>query len=206
MNYSNLNRSYADASKSLTYIDNLGSSKGYYSDKTNQFGDEPSFMLYQEGYNNNLCENPSQFAIEATKGILVGVDDCVSLDPVTKLYFSAENVARIQKMIRREVYIRTNGQYKLETDQDESDLMIAMRAVFFDMYGARFLPFKIVKQVKELNRKTINYIMPDMITQMKQSYGYLKEINQPLNTIMRPINANHAGRRTLPSITTIWGL
>ena len=43
-----------------------------------------------------------------------------------------------------------------------------------------------------------------MITEIKQFYGYLKEINEPLKPIDRPINVNNAGRKTLPSLTSVW--
>lgn len=205
MNYSDIRQSYAKANK--REIDNMGSmTENYYADKTNLFGSEPEFMLYQEDkFYDNKNRDPNEMAITATKGIINGVCED-NEDPLTQLFFSPENMKRINKMIKREISIRTNGKYRLDVDQNNSDLLIVMRAVFFDMYGARFLPFKIIRQVKELNVQVVNYVLPDMISQMKQEYGYLKEINQPLQTIMRPLNVNNKGRLTLPSITTIWGV
>jgi hypothetical protein len=79
-----------------------------------------------------------------------------------------------------------------------------MRAVLFDMYGGRFLPFKIKHQVKELNRRLLNYVVPDLLSNIKQEYAYLKEINQPLRPLNQPISMSSAGRKNLPSITTVW--
>ena len=45
-----------------------------------------------------------------------------------------------------------------------------------------------------------------MITEIKQTYGYIKEINEPIKPIPRPMNVNNAGRKTLPSITTTYGI
>lgn len=207
MKFSELDTTYCDASKSMTKIDNLGVKKNYRAD-TNLFGTSPEFLLYEENnYRNNSYQEPYENAIEATKGIIVGAEMCDdNLDPVTIKFFSSVNMKKIQNMIRKAVFVQTNGQYKLDVDQDESDLLIAMRAVLFDMYGARFLPFRIDTQVKNLNRQVVNYVLPDMISQLKQEYGYLKEINQPLQPLMRPINVNNAGRRTLPSVTTLWGV
>ena len=73
-----------------------------------------------------------------------------------------------------------------------------MRAVFIE--HSRFLPNKIIRQIKELNRLTVEYIVPDMITEIKQTYGYIKEINEPLKPLPRPMNVNNAGRKTLPSL------
>ena len=123
---------------------------------------------------------------------------------VMKMYFSKENIDRIQKQIRSEVYDRTEGKFRLIEDQDSNDLNIAMRAVC-KLY-ARNLPFKIIKQVKYLNKQTIEYIVPDIITNVKQYYGHIQEINNPIKPIDLPVNVNNAGRLTLPSVAQIWGL
>jgi Rad3-related DNA helicase len=120
---------------------------------------------------------------------------------LSQIFYGRENIRRIQKKIKREILVRTNGKFKLEADQDEDDLLIAMRAVYFD--EAKHLPDNIIRQVKGLNEKTINYIMPDIITNIKQEYDYLRDINKPLKPIMRPTNMNN-GNAQLPSITSIW--
>lgn len=121
---------------------------------------------------------------------------------LSKLFFSDVNIKRLQRMIRKEVIVRTNGQFKLDVDQEARDLFIAMRSVYLE--EARFLPGQVVRQVKRLNKKVIDEILPGIITEIRQYYGYLKEINKPLTPIPRPINVNNQGRRTLPSITTVW--
>jgi len=123
---------------------------------------------------------------------------------LSKLFFSDENMRRLQKMIKNEVYIRTNGQFRLDVDQDQLKLLIAMRAVY--MENARFLPEQIVRQVKRLNMKVINEIIPGMLTELRQEHGYLKEINKPLDPIARPVNVNNAGRRMLPPLSSVWGI
>lgn len=130
----------------------------------------------------------------ALKGIQTGSE-------LSKLFFSDRNIIRLQNMIKREIYNRTNKQFKLDVDQDQQSLLIVMRAVYLEY--ARFLPAQIVRQVKRLNEKVVTEIVPDMLTNIRQEYGYLKEINKPLAPIARPQNVNNAGRKTLPSITTV---
>lgn len=132
---------------------------------------------------------------------IFGRDD-YSQEPVGELFFSENNVKRIQKLIKEEVYNQSRHKFILEEDQDPSDLLIAMRAVY--QMNGKYLTTKIVHQVKELNRKLISYIVPDMMTEMKQYYGYIKDINEPLKPIDRPMNVSNAGRRTLPSVTSMW--
>jgi len=142
-------------------------------------------------------KNYSNMASTALKGIQ-------SESELSKLFFSDENFKRLQKKIKKEIFNRTNGQFRLEADQEQRDLFISMRAVY--MEHARFLPGQIVRQVKRLNQKVVDDIVPGMITEIRQHYGYLKEINKPLTPIPRPQNMSNAGRRTLPSITTVWGV
>lgn len=122
---------------------------------------------------------------------------------LSKLYFSDQNFLRIQKMIKKEIFRRTNGEFKLDVDQDQKKLFIVMRAIYLE--HARYLPNQIVRQVKRLNKKVVDEIVPTMITEIKQEYGYLKEINKPITPIPRPQSIGNAGRRQLPSITTTWG-
>lgn len=123
-------------------------------------------------------------------------------EPVGKLFFSENNVKRIQKIIKRAIYIKTRGAFVLTEDQDDTDLLVVMRATY--MEHGRFLPQNIPQQVDELNKKLVRGIIPNMITEIRQGYGYLKEINEPLKPIDRPMNVSVAGRRTIPSITTVW--
>ena len=158
------------------------------------------YNLPKKGQNS---KKPNEKAVMATKGTF-GEND---IDPVTDLFFSNENVKRIQRMIKQEVYNRTRGKYKLEQDQAEADLLVSMKAVLFDEnVGSSFLPTKIKRQVKKLNIGVVQYIVPEMISNIEQYYGYLKDINKPIEPMLRPTNVNNAGRKTLPSITTVWGL
>lgn len=141
-------------------------------------------------------KNYKNLSHTALKGI-------ASESELSKLYFSDENFKRLQKMIRKEVFARTNGEFRLDTDQEKLDLFIVMKAVYIEY--ARFLPDQIVRQVKRLNEKVISEITPGIITELRQYYGYLKEINKPLSPIARPLNASNKGRLILPSISTTWG-
>lgn len=123
---------------------------------------------------------------------------------VMKLYFSDANIERIQKKIKKEVYKRSKGKFRLREDQDPLDLNVSMRTVY--LLNAADLPMGVVRQVKKLNEETVQYIVPDMITNLEQYYGYLRDIRNPINPIQLPINMGRAGRRLLPSVTQVWGI
>ncbi len=162
-----------------------------------------AYKKFEPDFQNNI-KKPSDFAPLAMRHITTkGADSNEVYDELSKIFYSMQNINRIQKMIKKAVFERTKGQYRLDDDQDESDLIVTMRAVFLE--HARFLPFKLVHQVKELNRRTVEFLVPDMITEIKQHYAYIKEINEPIKPIARPMNVNNAGRRTLPALTSAWG-
>jgi len=151
------------------------------------------FVFIQQDKNNDYWN----MAPQALKGIQ-------SESELSKLFFSDENIKRIQKMIRKEVFNKTKGQFRLEVDQEPRDIFIAMRATY--MEHARFLPGnQTVRQVKGLNKKVVDDSIGGIITNLRQEYGYLKEINKPLDPIPLPINVGNKGRRNLPSIFTTLG-
>ena len=162
-----------------------------------------AFKRHEPSFKNNFPPKVDNASLAMKHITTKGANGDEVHDEVSKLYFSHENMNRIQKMIKKTIFERTRGQFRLDEDQDESDLLVTMRAIFLE--HARFLPFKVIHQVKELNRRTVEYIVPDMITEIKQAYGYIKEINEPIKPIPRPMNVNNAGRRTLPSLTSAWG-
>lgn len=124
------------------------------------------------------------------------------INDITRIFFSNKNMQRIQKKIRDEVCRITKGQYVLECDQDESDLTIIMRGVYFDK--GKNLPDNPIRQVKILNQQTVDYLVPDLISNIKQYFGYIRDINQPLQPFPWPQNVNNSGRRTVASPTTVW--
>ena len=138
--------------------------------------DSSQFELYQEerdNYNNR--------AKTMTEQIL-------EVNPVNDLFFSKSNVKRLQKRIKKEVFRLSKGKIVLDAEQDESDLLIAMRAVYLE--EGKNLPTKVVRQVKLLNNRVMDYIMPDLMSNIKLEYGYLRDINEPLKPINRPIQVN----------------
>lgn len=150
-----------------------------------------SFLLSQDTH-----RPENVFIKESHKGL--GSDTEVS-----KIFFSDRNIKRVQKLLKQAVLECSKGKFKLEVDQEEKDIITVMAAVY--RLNARFTDKYPVRQVKKLNNETVKYMLPDVITNIKQYYGYLHEINTPLKTLPRPMNVNNAGRKTLPSVTTSWG-
>lgn len=145
-----------------------------------------------------LNDHPKDYKSTVNKG-LSGIACNTGLE---KLYFSDRNIRRVQDKIKKAIRDRTNGQFRLDEDQDPRDLHLAMKSVYIE--HARPKSGGIVRQVKWLNNQVIDEVIPGIITNVRQYYGYLKDINSPLKPIPRPLNVSSAGRKTLPSVTTIF--
>lgn len=154
------------------------------------------------GYNFSSFDlNPDENRI-GNNIVDLGVIGMVQPSKLSRIFFSQQNISLIQKSIKEIIAKKTHGQYIVEKDQDMNDLIVAMRSVYLTY--SRFLDFDIEKQIRNLNLKLLNYIIPDMITALKQQYAYLKDINEPIKPEIRPLNVSSAGRKTLPSSTIVW--
>lgn len=184
--YSDMN--YADLNPTVSY-------NSYYSNNTNDY----SYDKYQEGV--SMFKKGQSYYCGGNAGL--SNPQNLEMTSLRKMYFSQENIDRLQKKIRKEIKRQSDGKYTLEVDQDETDLTVAMDAVF-ERY-ARHLPNQIIRQVKELNQHTLDYIIPDMLTNIRQASTYVKRLNEPIKPIDRPLNVNGGSKGTLPSFTSVWG-
>ncbi|AYV77225.1 MAG: hypothetical protein Barrevirus20_3 [Barrevirus sp.] len=122
---------------------------------------------------------------------------------LSRLFFSKENIRRIQKAIKKAVYQKSNGEYKLDSDQDENDVIIVMQKVYAER--AKVLPGQNVRQVKRLNEYVVDEVIDEILSSIKMNYKYLKEINEPLQPLPRPMNMSHK-KRSLKSVMTSFGI
>lgn len=113
---------------------------------------------------------------------------------VESMFFSKNNITRIQRLIKKRFFEKTDGEYKLDVDQDELKLHMVMTRVYSDQ--SRDLPTHIKTQVKELNELLVEYILPDMINEVIQYHGYIKDINEPIQPMMRPMHVSSAGTKS----------
>lgn len=119
---------------------------------------------------------------------------------VSTEFFSKKNIAVLQQLIKTELLKRTQNKFSLSVDQDETSLLLVMKNIYSE-YGNLD---SVTTQIKKLNYYVIEFIMPDIITGVKQYHGYIDKINKPLEPINRPINVNNKGRKQTRSTTTLF--
>ncbi len=159
----------------------------------------PDYAMITEGIPNDPYD-----VAEDYYALLIMKEWQATPSKVANEYFSVTNIKRLQKALRREIYNRSYGKFRLSEDQNVLDLLHPMRACY--ELNAKDLPTEVIRQVKVLNEQTIQYIAPDMITNLKQHYGYLDDIKNPLNPMPQPINTNNAGRNQLMGVAQVYGL
>ena len=116
------------------------------------------------------------------------------------LYFSDENIKHLQKRLRDAVLKITCNKVIIPY-QDKSDMIAGMQLIY--QQDGRFLPNNIDKQVNELNDIFIKYTIPCIMTNVKQYFGYLRDINTPPVNLDRPLNVSNSGNKALPSTLII---
>ena len=82
--------------------------------------------------------------------------------PVSTAFFSVENVKRIQQLVRKGVFDRSQPKGYVIDDQSTDELKIIMRAIYYQY--ARNMPKDIVAQVEDLNRKVVNWSVPHILS------------------------------------------
>ena len=116
--------------------------------------------------------------------------------PVSNAFFSVENVKRLQQLIRKGVFDRSQPKgYKID-DQSTDELKIIMRAIYYQ-YG-RNLPADVKSQVDDLNRKVADWSVPHILSAVDHYFFYLNDISHMPVPMAQPQHLSRAGTKSLP--------
>jgi hypothetical protein len=113
--------------------------------------------------------------------------------PLSRLYFSPENIDIIQNQIRYTVYQRSGNKWVIDP-QSVDELKIVMRAQYF-LYG-RNLSTQITEQIAELNKRVVDWVTPKVFMEIKQHMYYLNDISKMPTPLPHPTSMSSAGTRT----------
>ena len=143
-----------------------------------------------------LQAHPDDYYAQSTKSLDKGEK------LVSRVFFSKENIGLLQRRIIREIMKITNGQYLIET-QDENDLLTVMKAIYSDNPSDLDLVTNndIRNYIARLNNIVIADIVPDIISELKTYFRYLDDVFGPQHVLDRPVNVSNAGKKLLPSST-----
>lgn len=109
-----------------------------------------------------------------TEGVLENTD-------LSRVYFSCDNIEKLQNGIRNGVYQKSNGQYVIGP-QDMDTLKIIMKSVF--LQNSKHRQTGINEQVQELNKYVLNYCINQIYG---EAQGYMKYI-EDVSTLAVPMS------------------
>ena len=112
--------------------------------------------------------------------------------PLSRAFFSQENIQIIQNGIRAGVYNRSNGQY-IVGPQDCDSIKIIMRSVFLQ-YSAN-QPFNIPQQIEELNKIVLNYCIQQVYSEAQGYMKYVDDASTLVIPIAHPVQASNTDRQ-----------
>lgn len=116
--------------------------------------------------------------------------------PVSKAFFSADNVNRLQILIRKGVFDRSQPKGYVIDNQSIDELKIIMRAIYYQY--ARNLPNDIAGQVADLNTKVVNWSVPHILSAVDHYMYYLNDISHLPIPLAQPQHLSRAGTKSLP--------
>lgn len=120
---------------------------------------------------------------------------------LNQAFLSAQNIKLVQEQIRYEIYVRSKGKFKIG-NQSETDLTIIMRSIYLQ-YGKNQIG-NTKEQIQELNRLVVLEAVPRIMSQIQQHVGYLERASTMYHPIENPVNLSSAGRKQLPSVTSVF--
>ena len=118
---------------------------------------------------------------------------------LSMLFFSKNNIDRIQKEIRYTVWIQSGKKYIID-NQSPIELEIVMRAIFLQYSLNQNQDFG--KQITYLNKLVLDYCVPNILSEVQQYLGYLDNVQKLPNPLPLPENLSSAGSKTLRTVTT----
>lgn len=98
-------------------------------------------------------------------------------------FFSYSNIENLQNMLRSQIYKLTNNQYKIDY-QDNDQLKIVMRSVF--LQHSLNHSDKIEEQINTLNKKVLEYTVPQVHNELVSYIKYKKDISSPPELMKLP--------------------
>ena len=137
-------------------------------------------------------ETMQNFQVEA----LYGIQETSTLN---QLFFSKKNMEIIQNMIRYNVYEKSEKKFVIDK-QSDIELEIIMRSIY--LQHSPNLPNKIKEQIQYLNNLVNDWCVEQIIPEVQQYIGYIKEIEFMPMPIDLPLNLSSKGSRSLRSVTT----
>ena len=112
---------------------------------------------------------------------------------LNEVFFSADNIAKIQQDIQEQVYLMSGNKYRIDK-QDEQQLKIIMRSYYL-MY-AENNDLKVSEELANLNKRVVGYASAKIFSEVDFYQFYIQDIEEFAPPIANPMNVGVYGTRT----------
>lgn len=118
-------------------------------------------------------------------------------DLMRESFFSAENMDIIQNMIIKTVFFQSEKKLRINKIKSET-LTQVMNHIWINF--CRFLPYDLKEQIRDLDRKVTQYLVPMLLKEANFYFNYLRDSDRTnLPQLERPIMINRERKQQLPS-------
>ena len=114
--------------------------------------------------------------------------------PLSKFYFSKDNVERLQNMIRYNVWLRSGKQHIIGR-QSDTQLEIIMRSIYLQF--SKNLDCYLKEQINELNDLVLEYAVANVLGEINMYQSYRDRISQLPVPLEHAVNLSIKGDRIL---------
>jgi hypothetical protein len=162
----------------------------------NSFNFAP-FLMWNEHKDNYIKNFNIIKKMDINNNIINNDIDNNCIDLLKDEFYSVENINIIQNKIIMSIYYKSNETLRINKIKYET-LIQVMNSIWLKY--CQFLPYDLKNQIKNLNNKVIEYIVPLLLKESKFYFNYLKDSDRTnLPIIDRPIKIFNDRKQTLPS-------
>jgi hypothetical protein len=104
---------------------------------------------------------------------------------LSDIFLSDMNFDVIQKTIRYNVF---NATEKIVSEQSKKELYIIMRSIMLQYANFRVSSGDLINEIRELNKRVVSYCSQNVVSNVTQYLGYIKDIEKLPTPMDRPVN------------------
>jgi hypothetical protein len=163
-------------------------------DESNPVLHRMNFLNGRVDATNKSTLNIDRARIKASEHQINVISRNLDCTEVSKVFFSIDNIDLLQRGIRNKILNDTDGQINISRQSDD-ELKIIMRSMYFQ-YGKNS-KYNIKEQILELNTRVLEWSVPEIISNVKQSQKYLQDISTMPVPLERSTLPSKKGTKTL---------
>uniref|UniRef100_A0A6C0BVQ1 Minor capsid protein P8 central region domain-containing protein n=1 Tax=viral metagenome TaxID=1070528 RepID=A0A6C0BVQ1_9ZZZZ len=104
---------------------------------------------------------------------------------LSDIFFSDLNFDVIQKTIRYNVF---NATENVVSEQSKNELYIIMRSIMLQYGNFRVSSENLLNEIRELNKRVVDYCSQNVVSNVTQYLGYIKDIEKLPTPMDRPVS------------------